>query len=123
VIERVGIPSRVLEDEAWKPDYLPDQCVAEEFNPGEIAWSAKYHRPCIVEAELSVDYQAEKPGYSDVNYEKKYSSKAYSIYILTSTEEEDPFARRKPGFYGYSLAYDLGKLEHLKQYGINLETL
>lgn len=125
VIERVGIPSRVLEDDAWKPDYLPEQCVAGSFTEGEIAWSAVYHRPCIIEAEMSVDYQAEKLGYQDVNYEKKYSSKAYKIYVLTkSDDDEDDFMRRRiPGFYGYSLAYDLGSLQHLKEYGVDLRKL
>ena len=123
IVERVGVPSRVIEGDPWKADYLPENCVAEDFSEGEIAWSAKYHATCVVEAELSVDYQAEKLGYSDVNYEKKYGSKAYKIYVFTPTDEEDPFARRKPGFNAYSLAYDLGKLEHLKEYGINLETL
>lgn len=123
IVEKVGVPSRLLEDEAWKPEYLPENCVADSFNVGEIAWSARYHGPCVIEAEMSVDYQAEKPGYSDVNYEKKYDSKAYKIYVLTKVEEDDPFARRKPGFYAYALAYDLGKLEHLKKYGVNLESL
>ena len=123
MIETVGVPSRVIEGNPWEPDFIPENCVAEEFYESEIAWSARYHAPCIIEAEMSVDYQAEQMGYSDVNYEKKYSSKAYKIYVLTPADEEDPFARRKPGFNAYSLAYDLGKLEHLKEYGVNLETL
>lgn len=123
VIENVGVPSRVLEDEPWKSEVLPDACIRESFAEGDIAWSAKYHAPCIIEAELSIDYQAEKPGYHDVNYENKYSSKAYKIYVLTKTEDDDPFQRRKPGFCGYALAYDLGSLEHLKEYGIDLSTI
>ena len=43
-------------------DYLPDECIAEDFANGEIVWSAKYHGPAIIKQELSVDYQAEKPG-------------------------------------------------------------
>jgi hypothetical protein len=85
-----------------------------------VAWSAKYHRPCIIEAELSVDYQEEKPGYSDVNYEKKYSSKAYRIYVLTESSDDDEYSKRKPGFNAYSLAYDLGSLKHLKEFGVDL---
>ena len=40
-------------------DYLPEECVAEDFADGEIVWSAKYHGPAIIKQELSVDYQAE----------------------------------------------------------------
>jgi len=123
IIEKIGIPSRVLEEEEWIPEYLPENCVSTHFNVGEVAWSAKYHRPCIIEAELSVDYQAEKAGYLDVNYEKKYSSKAYRVYILTENDEDNEYSKRKPGFNAYSLAYDLGSLKHLEEYGIDLENL
>lgn len=123
IIEKVGIPSRVLEEEEWIPEYLPENCVTTSFNIGDIAWSAKYHRPCIIEAELSVDYQAEKPGYSDVNYENKYDSKAYKVYVLTETDEDNEYSKRKPGFNAYSLAYDLGNLNHLKEFGVDLESI
>jgi hypothetical protein len=120
IVEKIGIPSRVLEEEEWIPEYLPENCVSSSFSVGDVAWSAKYHRPCIIEAELSVDYQAEKPGYSDVNYEKKYSSKAYRIYVLTESSDDDEYSKRKPGFNAYSLAYDLGSLKHLKEFGVDL---
>jgi hypothetical protein len=123
IIEKIGIPSRVLEEEDWIHEYLPENCVRSSFNEGEIAWSAKYHRPCIVEAELSVDYQAEQPGYSDVNYENKYSSKAYKIYVLTEVDDTNEHSKRKPGFNAYSLAYDLGSLKHLEDFGVNLESI
>jgi len=121
LIERVGVPERVS-TESIEYDYIPEECVAEEFSSGEIVWSAKYHSAAIVENELSVNYQAEKPGYSDVNYEKKYSSKCYSIYVLTKTDDDD-FSKRKAGFSAFALAYDLAKLEHLKKYGVDLSAI
>lgn len=123
VIDTVGVPERVVGEDSLEFDYIPEQCVAEDFSEGEIVWSAKYHSAAIVEKEISVDYQAERMGYSDTNYEKKYSSKCYSIYVLTRSDEDDMFARRKPGFSAYALAYDLGKLKHLEEYGVNLSTL
>lgn len=122
LIERVGVPERTS-SENTEYDYIPEECVAEDFVSGEIVWSAKYHSAAIIEDEISIDHQAEKAGYSDVNYETKYSSKCYSIYVLTKTDEPDPFERRKPGFSAFALAYDLGKLEHLKQYGVDLSTI
>ena len=123
LLERVGVPERVSGEEVGNFDYIPEQCVAEDFSSGEIVWSAKYHSAAIIEDEISIDHQAEKPGYSDLNYEKKYSSKCYSIYVLTKNEEDDPFVKRKPGFYAFALAYDLGKLEHLKEYGVDLSLI
>lgn len=122
LIERIGVPERTS-SENTEYDYIPEECIAEEFAPGEIVWSAKYHSAAIIEDEISIDHQAEKAGYSDVNYERKYSSKCYSIYVLTKTDEPDPFARRKPGFSAFALAYDLAKLEHLKAYGVDLATI
>jgi hypothetical protein len=121
LIERIGVPERVAADSV-EYDYIPEECVAEEFSSGEIVWSAKYHSAAIVENEISVDYQAEKPGYSDTNYERKYGSKCYSIYVLTKTEDEG-FSKRKSGFSAFSLAYDLAKLKHLEQYGVDLSRI
>ena len=117
IIERVGVPQK----EDGKVDYLPDACCAEDFSAGELVWSARYHAPAIIEKELSIDYQAEMPGFVDVNYEKKYGSKCYAIFVIQSHDDnkEDLWARVKTGgFNAYSLAYDLGKLDHLKQYGV-----
>jgi hypothetical protein len=120
IIERVGVPQK----QEGTYDYLPDECCAESFEDGELVWSARYSAPAIVEREVSVDYQAENLGFQDVNYEKKYGSKCYTIWVLQSHDEDgdDMWARVKTGgFYASALAYDLGKLQHLKQYGVNLQ--
>lgn len=122
IIEKVGVPQK--EEGAY--DYLPEECCAEAFADGELVWSARYHGPAIVEREMSIDYQAENAGFQDVNYEKKYSSKCYSIWVLQSVdqEKEELWARVSTGgFSAYSLAYDLGKLTHLKEYGVSLSKL
>lgn len=124
ILDRVGVPQRPSGvDEKAELDYIPDECVAEEFQEGEIVWSARHHTTAIVERELSVDYQAEKSGFMDVNYEKKYSSKCYAIWIVEDVDEdkEDLWARVSTGGYGaYALAYDLAKLTHLEKYGVDL---
>lgn len=122
IIERMGVPQK---DEG-RYDFLPEECVAESFEKGEIVWSAKYHGPAIIRAELSVDYQAELPGYKDVNYESKYGSKAYKIWVLEKVD--DDYSERWTtatggGFTATQLAYDLGKLSHLKQYGVDLSRI
>ena len=122
IIERVGVPQK----QEGAVDYLPDECCTEEFAEGDLVWSARYHSPAIIEKEMSVNYQAENLGFTDVNYEKKYDSKCYAIWVLQSHDEDadDLWARVKTGgFNAYSLAYDLGKLEHLQQYGVSISRL
>jgi|TARA_A200000159_G_scaffold16031_2_gene13244 hypothetical protein len=122
LIERVGVPK--VERESGI-SILPESCIGESFAPGEIVWSAVYQKPARVDYELSVDYQAEKAGFSDVNYEKKYGSKCYAIYIMEEVREEaDKWANiDKGGYAAYSLAYDLGKLSHLEKYGVDLSRI
>ena len=120
LIDKVGVPTSV--PEASGINYLPDSCIAESFSPGEIVWSAVYNKPARVDHELSVDYQAERAGFSDVNYEEKYGSKCYAIYVMEEIREDtEKWANVETGgFSAYSLAYDLGKLQHLKKYGVDL---
>ena len=121
IIQRVGVPQKT--DQVI--DYLPEECVAENFAPGELVWSARYHSPAIIEREISVDYQAEKPGFMDTDYEKKYSSKCYSVYIIQKIRDDSEVWANvgTGGFSAYQLAYDLGKLEHLKEYGVDLSRI
>ena len=124
LIERVGVPSKPASaEERTGVAYLPDECCSEEFNKGEIVWSARHHSPAIVDYELSVDYQAERAGFFDVNYEKKYGSKCYAIYVLQPVQQSEDVWMQVPnvgGFSAYSLAYDLGSLRHLEKYGVDL---
>lgn len=121
IIDRIGIPQKT----EGSIDYLPDECCAETFEEGEIVWAARYSCPAVVQHEVSVDYQAERAGYTDVNYEKKYSSKCYAVYIMEKTRDDvEVWANvGTGGFHSYQLAYDLGKLEHLKKYNIDLSRI
>lgn len=127
IIEKTGVPQRPHNAEERKePLYFPEECVSDEFKKGQIVWSAKYHAPAQILDELSVDYQAEKPGYQDVNYEKKYSSKCYSIYVMSRVDQTSDFYIQAPdmgGFHAYALAYELGNLDHLEQHGIDLSRI
>ena len=123
LIDKVGVPTSV--PEAGTVNYLPDSCVADSFSPGEIVWSAVYNKPARVDHELSVDYQAERAGFIDVNYEERYGSKCYAIYVMEEIREDtEKWANVETGgFSAYSLAYDLGKLQHLEKYGVDLSRI
>lgn len=123
LIEQIGLPEIRYKKDRRGASLLPEQCIAESFEKGEIAWSATEDVPVQIIAELSIDYQAEKEGFKDTNYEKKYGCKCYSVYVATKSEESDnPFAY-VGGHYSYMLAYDLGKLQHLQEYGIDLNRM
>ena len=126
LIEKIGVPQRVVSTEdKLGYDYLPEQCVSETFEKGEIAWSAKYHSAAKVVNELSPEYVESKKGLGATNYEEKYSSKCYTIYVMESVDSTDSFFPNvdSGGFYASSLAYDLGKLTHLEEYGIDLSRI
>lgn len=111
LIIRLGVPTRVPFEQQAKPALLPEQCVAEEFRPGQKAWSAVYHSPCEVIVEVT-----------NKDYLKKYGARCYKIYIYEPLEERiDGFPTvEMGGYYAYTLAYDLGSLDHLLEYGIKL---
>lgn len=110
IVYKLGVPSRVSYEQRIKPAVLPDECVSERFSPGQKAWSAVYHAPCeIIKEVVSKDYETE------------YQAKCYQIYVYEPIEEVDFITTvTKGGFYAYSLAYNLGSLEHLKEYGVSL---
>ena len=118
IIDSVGVPARGSnEDERRYTYYLPDECVATEFKSGDIVWSAVKHSTATILHEVNSEYVKNKPGIvGSQNYEEKYGSKCYAIYVHETCED---YQHLGPGHYASSLAYDLGSLSHLKQYGIN----
>ena len=126
IIDRVGVPQRPAgEEERRSYDYIPEECVSEDFKPGEIVWSAKHHTTAIIEHELSMLHQVSKAGIKEVDYESKYSSKCYAIWVVEDIDnDKEMWARVAIGGYStYSLAYDLAKLTHLEKYGVDLSRI
>lgn len=105
LIDSLGVPERAKGDNAHKVALLPDNCMGDSFLDGEIAWSAKYHAPCKVVKELAAD--------------TKYAASCYRIWVFERSEE----TFNQGGFYAAQLAYDLGKLTHLNEYGIDATNL
>tara|TARA_Y100001951_G_C11292225_1_gene273005 strand:- start:2426 stop:3133 length:708 start_codon:yes stop_codon:yes gene_type:complete len=124
IIERVGVPQKLPKSFDRKRDILlPEQCVAESFKEGERVWAARENAPARVIREHNPAYQATMPGLQECDYEKKYGSKGYSIYVYSPSSEVDEnvmyyYGNSKPGYHSFSLAYDLGSLTHLEQYGV-----
>ena len=109
VIERLGIPQKLANTdyEGIRNAMLPEQCVSENFQEGERVWAVR--KNCIATI-LREDTR--------MNYEEKYGSKYYTLWVTEMTECESPYfgTINNAGHYSGSLAYDLGSLRHLEQY-------
>ena len=121
IVERVGVPRKRSKEErggGHQPSFLPDECVAETFEEGEVVWSAFYDQAAMIQKEEVA-----------IDYEKKYGSKCYNIYVFEMVEWNPDMlvsgwiGERLGGFHSSQLAYDLGSLKHLEAYGVNLQKL
>ena len=121
ILDRVGVPEKLPKTKRKGPAYLPDECVSESFEEGEKVWSACYHAPAIIKQEYTKEYQNENAGIQYVNYEEKYGCSLYSIWVIEGEAEwNERFGYITGGFAAHQLAYDLGSLKHLEEYGIRL---
>ena len=107
IIDRVGVPQRASVEQMKKGiPVLPEACIAEEFETGEIVWCPQYNAAAEVVKEHKKTY-----------YENTYGCRAYQVYVIKTSEFDQVF-----GFYADQLAYDLGRLRHLEQYGIDVKS-
>jgi len=114
IIERVCVPTRMPKSLGISFACLPEACIARSFRIGQVVWSAKYHSAAIIVKELE-----------DEQYENNYGSKCYSISVIEQVDSSDSYFKHidSGGFNAYALAYDLGSLEHLKDYGVDLSRI
>ena len=126
IIERIGVPYRPGALESKNEIHMfPDECMSEEFKEGEIAWSAQHHCAVKVGFEYSLEHTRIKPGLKEIDYEAEYGAKLYSIWVMRELIDDSSghwidLEGQRNGFFGCALAYDLGRLTHLEQYGIDL---
>lgn len=110
IIETVGVPQRGVGEDYFEFSPLPEQCISDEFKVGETAWSARYQNPCVIDRHLGTT----KDGLANL----------YRVYVIEPfVAPEKLFLANwgQPGFYATQPAYELGRLEHLKQYGVDVE--
>ena len=107
IIDRVGVPQRASVEQMKKGiPVLPEACITEEFEVGEVVWCPQYNAAAEVIKEHKEAY-----------YENTYKCRAYQVYVIKTSEFDQVF-----GFYADQLAYDLGRLRHLEQYGIDVKS-
>lgn len=131
IIERIGVPQKLAESdyEGIRNAMLPEQCVAESFETGELVWAIRKNSIAKVVKEITVKHQQESAGYAGyhdpsklVNYEERYGAKMYHIHVIERGDfSKTFFPHLEYGVYNSTqLAYDLGSLRHLEQYGVDL---
>ena len=62
IVERLGVPQKLsmTDYEGRRNAILPDQCVAEEFEPKEKVWAIRQNYPAIVDRELKPELAKER---------------------------------------------------------------
>ena len=128
IISRVGVPQRPTGEDKHKEAMLPDACLRDSFEKGEIVWNAQYHMACIVEQEYTLDFQNASPGINTVDYEEMYGCKMYRVWCYNLIPYSDEYetlgwwtGKKKVGFSAHTLCQSLGSLKHLKEYGVSFE--
>jgi hypothetical protein len=113
VVDMVGVPQRVVGADYRNPVIIPEQCAREEFERGQIVWHARRHCMAIV--------LEQKHNVSDK------TNNYYQVFVIEPLEEIPaphysffPKNLEYGGFFDGAYAYDLGSLDHLKQYGVDV---
>lgn len=119
IIQSAGVPEKQSKEAhskyyKYRQPLLPEQCVSDSFEPGERVWSVNDNTVAIVKKEFTNEHQT--------NYEDKYGSKCYQIYVIEEKEIFSPIFGylNNVGYYSSALAHDLGSLKHLEEYGIKI---
>jgi len=109
-IAEIGIPEKG--ESYWRPALIPEQCLAEEFKTGQLVWLAQMNQIGVI---------TEKPP----SIGSKTGQLFYQVYAFYRLEEDSPFFRNCragdwAGTYGHYAVSEIGSLEHLKKYGVDL---
>jgi len=110
IIERIGVPQKLsmTDYEGRRNALLPEQCVADEFEPEERVWAIRQNYPAVVKREIEPD-KAEDRGY-----------KMYLCYTIECTQDDlkDTYFPHLEyaGKFHVLPAYEMGSLKHLQQY-------
>lgn len=107
IIERVGVPMKHSSEEYnWKEVMLPEQCVSDKFEVGEVVWCLRENCPAIIQKE----------------WNHPEGDLGYTMYTIECTDlSETLFPHLEfAGRYVNARAHNIGCLRHLEEYGVNL---
>ena len=44
----MGVPQRPVGEDKHEESFLPDACLRDSFEEGDVVWSARYHMPAVI---------------------------------------------------------------------------
>ena len=94
IMERNNVPVRTPSHSYFHPKLLPDEVLTEDFEPGELVWSAQYNHTAEITGRHDRD---------DIHYP------CYGIQVLGDYSK-----------HAYVPWYELGSLRHLQQLGVKI---
>ena len=113
ILARYGVPEKAKGDEKFKTQLLPDKCMAESFEENEIAWSALHNSPVVVLRDLGDKYV------------DKYDSRCYQVWVNEAIKRDPDKAyyvhSAHGGYNAFLPGYDLGKLDHIRELGVDIK--
>ena len=95
IIKKFNVPVRSSNSDYFSPELLPDSVLSEDFELGELVWSARYNNTA------TISKQQEEP--------HPIHGNCYRIWV-----------NGKDCKFAYQPWYELGKLEHLQNLGVKL---
>ena len=125
ILSRIGVPSVPTKEGRNEIAFLPEVMLSTTFKKKEMVWSARHHGLAQIREELTLEEQ-KKPGYlRPIDYEKREGSKLYNIYVLEKGDFSNSYFPNVQcgGFFSCSYAYDVGKLDHLIELGVDISRL
>jgi DNA-binding CsgD family transcriptional regulator len=112
MIEEIGVPER--SEDYTKVALLPERCVAERFEVGDLIWCAVTNKIGVIDREEMAEDGTEYT-YAVYEFSRLEGPKPDEKFWATNCHEGDYY----PRFAAYR-ASNIGRLDHLKQYGIDL---
>ncbi len=109
VIQKYNVPERVTSHDYFHPELLPDEILSEDYEPGEIVWSARYNTTAVIKGHKSSDPKFKQWDNNGLVQTHPIHGKCYRIRTTGKNEQ-----------YAIQPWYELGKLNHLKNLGVKL---
>jgi len=101
-----NVPLRGIGTDYFHPELIPDGILTEDYNDGDIVWSARYNTTAVITGS-SKGGSANDDGVFNID---KEHGKVYRIWTFGKSCK-----------YAYQPWYELGSLSHLKELGIKLD--
>ena len=115
IVDQVGVPQLLAGEDYTNYGPLPEQCVADSFAVGQYVWSSKYGGIAEIDKDMGQTVEG---------------SPVYRIYVHQQIDEEKSLCDGKRfahhvstggGFYAHQPAFELGSLEHLRKYNVDVK--